>query len=370
VLVPISAVDAINPAFQHAKKQLMQPFRIGQWSRLAFVGFLAGELSSGGGCNVPNFQIPQTPSGSHKMWAATPPWMPANPVLAAALIAAVIIVAITLWLAFAYLNSMMRFVLFDSVINKECRIREYWSRRMRPGFRYFLWQLGFGLCLLMAMTILLGIPAAIALAAGWLNNPSQHLAPLILGGIFLFFVFLALFLCAMLIVVFTKDFIVPQMALEDISAMEGWRRFWGMLKAEQGGYAGYVGMKIVLAIGASIILGIVTFIVILVVAIPAGGVGVVIAILASKTAHLTWNAYTITLVVIAASMLLTIILFLVGFISVPASVFFPAYSIHFLASRYRALDAVLHPAPPSAPAPAELPPPIFPPFPSEPNPIS
>ena len=366
--MPISAVDAVNPAIQHAKKQLTQPFRLGQWARLAFVGFLAGEASFGGGCNVPNFQVPQTQGGSQKLLAATPSWLPANPVLAAALIAAAIVVAVLLWLGFAYLNSMMRFVLFDSIVNKECRIREYWRRRLRPGFRLFLWQLGFGACMLVALTILVGIPAAIALAAGWLKNPNQHLAPLILGGIFLFFVFLAFFISVLLVAVFTKDFIVPQMALEDISAMEGWRRFWGMLKAEQGGYAGYIGMKIILAIGASIIFGI-TFIVILLVAIPVGGVGVAVAIVLSKTAHLAWNAYTITLAVIGVSILLAIIFFLVAFISVPAIVFFPAYSIHFLASRYRALDAILHPAPPSPPALTQIPPPIPPPLPPEPNPI-
>ena len=50
--MPISAVDAITPAFQHARQQLLQPFRAGQWAKLGLVGLLAGEMSSaGGGCN-------------------------------------------------------------------------------------------------------------------------------------------------------------------------------------------------------------------------------------------------------------------------------------------------------------------------------
>ena len=44
--MPISAVDAISPAFEHTKQQLFKPFRFGQWTRLAFVGLLAGELGS------------------------------------------------------------------------------------------------------------------------------------------------------------------------------------------------------------------------------------------------------------------------------------------------------------------------------------
>jgi len=42
--LPISAVDAINLAIEHTKRQLLHPFRIGQWTRLAVVGLLAGEL--------------------------------------------------------------------------------------------------------------------------------------------------------------------------------------------------------------------------------------------------------------------------------------------------------------------------------------
>jgi hypothetical protein len=44
-------------------------------------------------------------------------------------------------------------------------------------------------------------------------------------------------------------------------------------------------------------------------------------------------------------------------------VFFPAYSIYFLASRYPALDALLRPPPPIAPQVSPLPPPLPPPEP-------
>jgi hypothetical protein len=60
-------------------------------------------------------------------------------------------------------------------------------------------------------------------------------------------------------------------------------------------------------------------------------------------------------------------MFLFALIRVPTTVFFPAYSIHFLASRYPKLDALLHPAPPAPPAPVISPqvPPSF--LPPEPN---
>ena len=59
-------------------------------------------------------------------------------------------------------------------------------------------------------------------------------------------------------------------------------------------------MKIVMAIGAAIILGIVSAIVMLLFLIPIGGLGAV-AVIAGMAAGLTWNLYTITLAVVAGS---------------------------------------------------------------------
>ncbi len=248
-----------------------------------------------------------------------------------------------------YISSVMRFILFDSVLAKECRIRQGWSRRQGPGWRYFLWKLLYTLATFGVIIVVVGIPAGFAFAMGWLNQPSQHVVPLVLGGIVIFFVFAILILAMAVIYVLTKDFVVPQMALENIGAIEGWRRLWAMMKAEKGGYAGYLGMKIVLAIGASIVLGIVGFILALIILIPASGVAVA-AVVGGKAAGLGWTVGTITLAVVAGCALLAVFLFMWSLISVPEIVFFPAYSIYFFAARYPALSAVLYSAAPAPPA--------------------
>jgi hypothetical protein len=362
--LPLSAVDAIAPAFQHTRQQLFNPFRAGQWARLAIVGLLAGEMSSGGGCN---FQVPQFHGGGSQRFVGSP-LAHANPGLYAALIALLVVAGVVFWLLLIYVNSVMRFVLFDGVIAKECHIRHSWNRRQRPGTRYFAWQLLFAAGMIFVMVILVGIPAACAFALGWLQHPRDHMVPLILAGIALFFVFFAFVMSMLLIAVLTKDFVVPQMALEDLGVLEAWRRLWAGIKAEKAAYAGYIGMKVLMALGAAMVLGIIIAIVILLVAIPLGGIGV-IAVLTGKTAGLTWNAYTITLAVIVGAFFLAIILYVMAVISVPAIVFFPAYSIHFFASRYRPLDAVLHPAPPAPPMPELLPEPEPPPIPPDFNPL-
>jgi len=362
--LPISAVDTIALAVEHTKQQLFKPFRFGQWVKLAFVGLLAGELGSSGNFN-----------SSWRQPGTSGPWHPEisgiNLALVAALVAVVVVAALVIGTILMYISSVMRFILFDSVLARDCRIRAGWERRQGPGWRYFTWKLLYGIATFVGLMVLIGIPAAFAFASGWFREPKQHLLPLVLGGVVLFFVVMMFALITGVIFVLTKDFVVPQMALEEIGVMEGWRRLRPMIQAEKGAYGGYIGMKIVMAIGAGIMVAIATLILGFIIAVPTVGLSL-IAIITGKTAGLTWNVYTITLAVVVGSILLAIFLFLVSLLSVPFIVFFPAYSIYFFAARYPALSAVLYPA--ASPAlnamPAPPPPPQQPPpLPSAPEPI-
>jgi hypothetical protein len=351
--LPISAVDTITLAFQHTKRQLLQPFRFWQWTRLAVVGLLAGEMGSGG-CSVPtNFNFPDHAGNTRHLLDSGMGSM--NPAFYAGMIAVLVVAGLVFAVVTTYISSVMRFVLFDSVLARECYIRQGWLRRQGPGWKYFLWQLAYLCVTLAGAVVLVGIPAGFAFALGWFNAPGEHILGLMLAGIAVFFLMAIFFVAAAVIHVLTKDFVVPQMALENIGVIEGWRRLWPMLLAERGGYAVYVLMKIVLAIGAGIVIGIVSVILALVVAIPAVGLGIVAA-LTGKTAGLTWNVFTITAAVVVGCVLLAAFMYLIALISVPAIVFFPAYAIYFFAPRYRTLSLVLYPPPPPPLSDADGPP--------------
>ncbi|HEX4784808.1 MAG TPA: hypothetical protein VH350_10725 [Candidatus Sulfotelmatobacter sp.] len=343
--MPISAVDTINLAFQHTKRQLLQPFRFGQWTRLAVVGMLAGEMGSGGNFHFPT-NIPHQAGSSRHFLAQGFPGI--DPAILGGLVATLAITGTVLFIVLLYVSSVMRFILFDSVVARECHIRKGWSRRQGPGWKYFLWQLGFMFAALAGVIVLLGLPAGFAFGMGWFNPPREHILQLVLSGIVVFVLMSAFFVLMAVVHVLTKDFVVPQMALEDIGAVEGWRRLWPLIQAEQGGYAGYVGMKIVLAIAAAIVIGIFSLILGLIVAIPAAAIGI-IAVLTGKTAGMTWNVFTITLAVVVGCILLAMFLYLVSLIAVPAIVFFPAYAIYFFAARYQPLSLILYPPPPQSP---------------------
>ena len=351
--MPISAVDTISLAFQHTKQQLFQPFRFGQWTRLAIVGLLAGELGSGGSFHLPsNFSSAQHGSQG-------PLNLPKiDPALLVGLIATIVVSGLIFMVVMTYISSVMRFVLFDGVLRKECQIRQGWNSRQGPGLNYFLWSLALGFGTFGAVIVLLGIPLAFAYSSGWLTHPRDHVAQLVLSGIVVFGLLLILIVAVAIVHVLTKDFVVPQMALEGIGPIEGWKRLWPRLQEEKSEYGLYILMKIVLAMGAAIAVGIASVIVGILFAVPVIGIAIG-AVIAGKTAGLTWNALTITAAVVAGCILFAIFMCLIAMVSVPVVVFFPAYSIYFFAARYRPLSLALYPSSASAatsPLPPDIPP--------------
>jgi hypothetical protein len=337
--MPLSAVDVVGPAFERTKRQLLKPFRWGQWFRLALVGLLAGEIGQSGGCSARlPLDIAYSFPKSNKFQVPSPE---RSALFLVGILLAVLLVAI-LVVVLTYINSRMRFVLFDSIVEGECRIRDSWRQRGGPAFRYFVFQILFSLTALISMALLIGIPVLAAMAGGLFENAARHILVLVLGGVVLVGLFLVLLITLILVQVLTVDFVVPQMALEDASVSEGWDRLWTLVKAEKVGYAGYIGMKVLLRIAASFILGIAGFIVLLIVLIPFGGIGL-FGMLAGRAAGLEWNPVTIAIAIVFGTLAVLAFVVLVALVSVPAVVFFPAYSMHFFAERYPRLHALLYP---------------------------
>jgi len=362
--LPLSAVDSVQPALQHTREQLFTRFSFGQWSRLALVGILAAELHVGG-CSVPNFGG-GWPRGTQKngdeflpsnLTNVLSPFdranIPAHISEHIAQFIGLILIGICAFLVlafiFLYLNSVFRFILFDSVLRRQCSIGEGWRKWRHAGGRYFLWQIVFLVSTWLSLAFFVGLPLALAFAAGWTTNLREHVVRLIVGVLFLFGLFAAFVLAVAVIQALAKDFLVPIMAIEGLDFADGWRRLLAMIGLEKGRFAIYLLLKLVLAIAAGILFTIVAIVPALLVFVPG-----VIAVVAGRAAGLGWNVTTISLAIIFGSVLLLVLIYLIALVSVPATVFFPAYAIHFFASRYPNLDALLHPAP--TPAAPELPP--------------
>ena len=355
---PLSAVDSIGPAFEQTKRQLFVPFRFRRWARLAVVALITGEFAGGGGSPGGFNYHARSRGGSSSLnflpsdWGnlhAFLPWIVAGIVL--------LLLFLFLWI---YVASVYRFVLFDSVLYDRCELKGSWRRWEPHGRSYFFWCLSLFLAVSIGIVLLIGGPLFFAWRAGLFQHPREHLALLILGGVLLLFVLLGLFLVSGLAGLLAKDFCVPLMALENLRVLDAWRRLFPMLAREKMAYAGFVLMKIVLAMGSAILFGIVTIVALIAVAIPLAIAGLIL-FFAGKAAGLTWNLSTISIAVVLGGIVVMGLFYLIALISTPAMVFFQSYVLHFFGGRYPSLGAILSPPQP-APQPASgEPPPLAPP---------
>jgi len=350
---PLSAVDCVSPAFAQTKKQLFAPFRIKRWLRLALVCLLTGEFAGGGGGGG-NFNIPSSHGKGGKGLMAFPnmdwgkilPWLPW-------ILAGVVLVFLLIFL-FIYIGSVYRFVLFDSVLYDRCEFKGCWTRWEPRGRSYFIWSLALFVISFFGVCIIIGAPLFIAWRAGLFHNPGEHLAVLILGGMALIFFLFAFVVVLGVIGLFAKDFCIPIMAMEEVGVLDAWRRLLPILGGDKLAFAGYVLMKIVLAIGSAIIVGIATFMLIIALLIPTG-IAAVIVFFGGKALGLTLNPVTIGVLASLGCVLMAAFFYLIALISTPPMVFFQSYVLHFIGSRYEPLGAVLFPPPPETPPP---PPPV------------
>ncbi len=343
----LSATDSIAPAIHLTKRQLFQPFRLGHWARMAVILFLTGEFP-GGGWGGANFSIPQGGRRGRNdllqfpavdvfsAWREYLPWIILG-----------FLAVVGLGFLWMYVASVFRFILLDAVLYNRCELRKGWRRSTQPGTSFFLWSLGFGLVVLVALGALVGGPILLAWQAGVFSHPSEHLLLLILGGLAILFLFLALLITSAVVFVFAKDFVVPIMALENLSTTDAWDRLLPMLRVEKAAYTVYVLMKMVLAMGSAIAFGILNLLVILALAIPMAIAGVALFFI-GKAAGLSWNPATIGIVVLLGLAVVAVLVCTISLVDTPALVFFQAYPLYFLGSRYPTLGAHLGLTPPPA----------------------
>ena len=355
--MPKSAIDVIGTAFDHSKKQLMEPFRFGQWARLAVLALATGEMSSGGGCNFRGFgNLPSkfpTHSDSFVGSGDALSRLGLDPAVLASMIVVAVIGFLVVGLVWIYVASITRFMLFESVLRKRCELRAGWERWQGQGLRFFGWQLALAVVGLIVAAMLF-LPLLLPVLAA-MRNHHEPGPGLLIAFLPMILVFVAFALAMHLIGVLAKDFVVPLMAVDNVGVIEGWRRLLAMMKADALSYAGYIGMKIILSIGAAVVFTILSAIVAIFALIPVAIVGVIVVV-AAKGAGLMWNVFTITAAVVAGVIAIGVLMYLVALVCVPVAVFFPAYAMYFFGERYPALQALLFPPPPAPSLPPQPPP--------------
>ena len=356
--IPKSAVDVISPAFEHTKRQLFQPFRLGNWTRLAVIAVLTGEFLGAGWNGPSNINIPGGSSEPEQKFRLLTEKGPTPDQIVAALtkylpwILVGVVALACLAIVWMYVESVFRFVLFDAVLRSKYGIRAGWRRWRQAGSWFVLWQFGLSTVELAIIGLIAGLPALLLWRAGTFDRPADHFGTLFGVAALAFAGVMLVAVAGGLVQSLAKDLVVPVMAMENVRVLEGWRRLWRMMRPEKSAYVIYVLMKIVLGLGSAILFGMAGAVVFIALLIPVGLAGGALIVL-GKAWGLAWNEYTIGAAVVLGAIGLLAIFYVMGMVYAPGMVFFQAYALHFLGARYPVLGAELPRGPGAVAGPIE-----------------
>ena len=353
---PLSAIEAIGPAWNHTSRLLSAPRR---WGLLLKIGFVAC-IAQVGGCNG-SFNG----SGSRLHDAAPRVLQNISPAAIAAMVAAAFAVGVVLlvvWLVLLYVGSRLQFVLFEVVLRSDTTIGPIWRRYSAATWRWIGLKL-----LFFVVAFLCAAPVMVPFAIHLLHNLPSHdggssqMISFVLGIMGM----AGVVVLAVLIIgagyTLLADFGLPSMALESTSFTETVNRVLRLIRAEPMQVFVYLVMHVLMRFAGVLCAQIALVFATLVALIPLGGVAAGLWFLLHQGGAGSHVVMIAGWVVLGA--LLLILMLIAGFMLVGyVLTFLQAYALYFLGGRYQRVGAYLEPfvAPPIpvyVPPPAYMPPP-------------
>jgi hypothetical protein len=331
-----SATQAISPAIERTKNYLFRPFKWSTYLKLSVVACLTE-----GGSSSFNFNFP---SGNHTSSSISsfPSFNLSSEVIALIVIGVLICIAIGIYLS--YLICRLRFAYFHCLAHQTKEIRPGWRQYRTQGMRYFIASLIIGLTFLIVL-ILVALPFVFGFLR--LYQSSQAGGSFNVGGFFLlllplFGIIFCLCLAAYAVNAALHDFILPHMALENLTVLQSWAAAKPRIGAEKGSFALYLLMRALVPMAAYIAAFIVMIIPLLIV--------VGILVLTGVGLHAAFEGATgvIAFIGIFIEVVLGLIglafALLLGFgLGGPIATWIRNYALLFYGGRYQALGDILSP---------------------------
>jgi hypothetical protein len=231
----ISYSEPLTRAWDRMRLALFKPFDLHKWFVVGFTAFLAGladgHQGSGGSRGNWNTNFRDFLDLPHKAWV----WLGNHPgwLVAIVFIAFAVLV---LGIVLLWLSSRGQFMFLDNVVHNRAEIAKPWNVYRKEGDSLFLWRLVFHLVSLAAFvlfTILFFTSASriyeetrfVPLPVSWILG---------MGALFL-----AMIVIVGYVTTFLKDFVVPVMAKNRISATRGWALFMPLFREHAGSFILY-----------------------------------------------------------------------------------------------------------------------------------
>lgn len=341
---PLSATDAITPAWQHTRRLLLGPRDPRLFFKIAAVAFFAEMLSGSFSFSRP-LHAPYTAGGS------------VGPALTAAIfgiIFACVVVGLLLGLVFFYLSSRLQFTIFHIVLRSETTVSPIWRRYGAATWRWMglkvLLFLGAFACL--TPILIPGVLFLIHAITLQSNGDNSHLVGFILTGLLFVATLMLVVLALAIATVLLRDFGLPSMALEGTSLRETVRRVLALTRVETGQVALYLLLRCCLSIAGAFVAELLIAGLVIVLGGPLAGLGFGLWAglhAAGFAAHVGMVGGWVVLGLALLAALAVSVISLFGYLFT----FLQAYAIFFLAGRYPLLGQLLaSPPAPVFPAPS------------------
>ena len=365
---PLSATDALTPAFRRTHEILFKPFRIGRSWKLAASSYLAycGSMF----VPFPLFLIfiPRAAFAG-------------KPVLLHILLASAAIFFL-LYLGLFYCCVRMEFVEFEMVVTRARMVAPMWRRYGAQSLPWFAVKIGIGTIVCAAaapavVSICRSFALAIPTAAGQStpgSSPDALLVPSMLHALFTFYsLFFGIIFLLKLAGTLLNDFVLPFYALEALPLSTAIQRGATVIRRDPLHVLGYLLLKPLLAFTGFLLLEVA----ILLCLIPFAIIAFLVAFVGAALAHTLGGPASHLLLIIGGALLyvvlylclLAVVIGLVGYLMN----LLESYGIYFLAGRYPLLASILTPdatqpftPPPVFPSPEEDSDDTDPPFPMDP----
>lgn len=277
------ASKELEEAFREVK-DLLTPFDLVTWSKLALIVFLTGSgftSGFGNGFSSPansghhtsghvmstDFSQELDDTGSLDSLALFGTRNMAEPVqepdlpqpeysedfseLSNIYVLVIVALLVLIGLPFMLLSSIFEFIFYQSLIDKEVKIRANFSRHWRKGLSYFGFRLGMLIIFILIFVAFAGIV-----------NISEMLFVLVilasLPVLLVFFAFLTL----------THDFVLLEMIDSDKGLISSWKSFWKTFNQEWNEVVVYLVFKFLISTSFSILFFFLAVFIVILMAIP------------------------------------------------------------------------------------------------------
>ena len=355
---PVSAADAISPAFTRTRELLLQPFRPGRFFKIMIVAALAevGCISAAVQTPLQVVMMFGQAMGKGQLPRNAQPIMLIVPLI-------LLLVFSTIWLVLGYIFTRLRFVIFDFIVRRETSVGAAWRAHGRDSWRYF----GLNLLVLLALMILVlsfAAPFLVGLLHSLESRDPARIMPHLLA---IFAAAIAISLLVQLADSILRDFFLPQMALEDAAIEHSAGGFFRLFQESPGEVILYLLLKFALTIAFGMALALIVILCAGIIALALLAVGFVLF-------HFLWTVGIAGRTVVISYGILAglgfVILYVAGLLAASGinGVFRTAYAAYFFGSRYFPLGSELDPQSSAISTPVVAETPLPPPFP-EPPPV-